>query len=84
MTLAGVKVAKNIRSVIILIKMPGNSNKKLICPVCQGKEFETDTIVLPKYGLLRLTDYKADVYICKNCRHMMLFEQGSTFFLGVD
>lgn len=64
--------------------MSKSVENKLICPVCQGVDFNKDAVVLPKYGLFRLTDYKLDVYICQNCKHVVMFEKGSTFFLGVD
>lgn len=64
--------------------MEKSDKKTLCCTVCGGENFRKDGVVLAKYGLLRPTDYKADAYICKDCHHVMLFESGVTFFLGVD
>ncbi len=58
--------------------------KKLACPLCGGDDFKKDQVVLPKYGLIRLTDYKVRALICNNCHYVLLFEEGNTFFLGVD
>jgi predicted nucleic-acid-binding Zn-ribbon protein len=64
--------------------MEQSEKKTLICPLCDGQDFNEDKVVLPKYGLLRLTDYKAKIFICKKCHNILLFEEGDTFFLGVD
>lgn len=58
--------------------------KKLTCPLCGGQDFKKDSAVLPKYGLLRLTDFKTNAFICKKCLYILLFEEGDTFLLGVD
>ena len=58
--------------------------KKLKCPICENENFKHDKVVLAKYGLFRMTDYKAKMVTCTQCKHIMLFEEGNTFFLGVD
>ncbi|MBC2607528.1 hypothetical protein [Pelagicoccus albus] len=58
--------------------------RELKCPLCQHNEFDKDKVVLAKYGLFRVTDYKANMLTCKRCKHIMLFEDGNTFFLGVN
>ncbi len=58
--------------------------RALKCPVCEGTEFKQDKVVLAKYGVFRVSDYKVKAMICTECKHIMLFEEGSTFFLGVD
>lgn len=58
--------------------------RELKCPVCGGTEFKQDKVVLAKYGVFRASDYKVKAMICEQCKHIMLFEEGNTFFLGVD
>lgn len=43
-----------------------------------------DKVVLAKYGVFRVSDYKAKMLTCTQCKHILLFEAGNTFFLGVD
>lgn len=64
--------------------MEQTTKSELKCPLCASKEFEKDKVVLPKYGILRLSDYKANAFICKKCKHILLFEKGNTYFLGVN
>ncbi len=64
--------------------MMSENPRKLKCPVCENENFEHDEVVLAKYGMFRMSDYKAKMVICTQCKYIMLFEAGSTFFLGVD
>ncbi len=57
---------------------------ELKCPLCGNTDFDQDKVVLAKYGVFRVSDYKAKMLTCKQCKHIMLFEAGNTFFLGVD
>lgn len=58
--------------------------QELKCPLCGSHNFEQDKIVLAKYGIFRISDYKAKMLTCRKCQHIMLFKEGNTFFLGVD
>ena len=60
------------------------SKKTVACPMCGCEDFSKDKAVLPKYGLFRISDFKAKVLVCKECGYILLFKLGSTFFLGVD
>jgi predicted nucleic-acid-binding Zn-ribbon protein len=58
--------------------------KELKCPLCESIDFDVDKVVLAKYGVFRISDYKVKMLTCKQCKYIMLFEAGNTFFLGVD
>ncbi len=60
------------------------TKKTITCPLCGCQDFKKDKAVLPKYGLLRISDFKTKVLIFKECGYILLFEMGNTYFLGVD
>lgn len=60
------------------------TDKNLSCPLCRCQDFKKDKVVLPKYGMFRISDFKTKVLICNDCGYILLFEEGNTFFLGVD
>ena len=65
-------------------KRDNEDKKDLKCPLCGNNDFDQDDIVLAKYGVFRVSDYKAKMLTCTQCKHILLFEAGNTFFLGVD
>lgn len=64
--------------------MDNEKGKTLTCPMCHGQKFKKDKVVLPKYGIFRISDYKVDIFVCESCNYIVFFENGSTMFLGVD
>ncbi len=55
-----------------------STKKDLVCPLCQGTEFEKQEGKMDsKWGI---TAHKITMMICKNCRFIMSFSKGRTIF----
>jgi len=55
-----------------------SEKKKLVCPMCQGTEFEKQEGKMDsKWGI---TAHKITLMISKNCRYILSFSKGRTIF----
>ncbi len=58
--------------------MEQTEQNKLTCPLCRGTEFDEEKGRLEsQWGM---TEHKADMFICKKCKYIMLFGQGRTWW----